>query len=1402
MMLRFILLGMFFVLILLLCRNFTLNKLRSWDGPGGSLSNELYLPAIMWNAGHGFTITNVDEVPALRDFFSLKTVSLDIASVPDDITVLQPDPVHLFHNNLIGLVALTWHFLGISWDSVKIILIAFFFISAMLVFLICRLALPISWSCLVTLGFVCNESVLNSLFALRDFSKAPFILFVVLLLGIAIKHRLNWKRYIFFALLIGCCFGVGMGFRRDMQALLPFSIVLLCTCRIQAVRCAWLVRPAAALIMLLSFLAAGWLAISALYPERYLNTHDLIMGFATSADDSTHLITPASYEKHQLWNDYFNTLQSFGSAALGISMSREQYDASMASSAVFEREYQIKKAYVLFIAKTFPADMITRSYAAVMRIITGVYWNENQLLQILETFGFVSLILSLLIIAANNPRQAWQLVLFLCFFCGYTSLQYSQRHAFHMSFVCYFFLAFCFYHTINGMRTLLRQGSVKAALRLIFKYKRNYGVASVWLAITLLVFITPLEIARRWQAGTVNRIKDAYTNAERVPLAWKRNQWEENILFVPDDNFPCHDCEIVEGRQPWFRSRVLLARFKPGKTPLNPTLVYEWDIPAPELSGKCTVHTRPGVPTGYIDYYFVVHQTNSCVEWSRFAGLLLPPEQADRLEGFYEVKQPETLGGLFCIAIPENEDAFLPFQKMKFPWPHRFPVPVWPGNPAYLIQDDAEIKNLLQSNNVDMAIPKIRSMLERRPGSIQFTCLMVEALLRKGQDTEAHRLIDELIQMHPGNYAVYSRLDRCFEQVGGWQACYRNWKRIADNGDFCAKGHLLNKRQQAAALRDAEVLFEQHNYSEAEDVYKKVLDAVPESSFAAVQLEKIYEYTKRPGDLLLFWEELHYRFPDALVPALYYGKGLEKLFRLDEARIIYDAMLDKHPGNSELLLRLGIVTALQGNYAQGRILMFDAYAALPELRLQLVDGLSFIAEHLTKTGNYDAAESIYREIIDMAPAEGWYQVRYAESLIAQGNYNDAKEVLVNILLNAPESPYSAQKLDFVISRMNPQNADIDTWTHIAGSHPDAFVPTMHLGMAMERQNKYREALDQFKTLHKLHPDRPEAALYLGALTARLEDYDAGCALMDDALKSDPNLLGIYTEKLSILARYFEEDGDTSRAEAIYRRLMKDNTDKPFFQFKLAEVLFMQGQHDESLELCKSVLRFDPEFRDAANLLDALYSSENNPDEHIHEWRTLCEVMPDSILPYLHLGKTLEQYGKIEDSHAVYEKALQHTPENAVIKIRYGIVSALIGNYEEGRKAIDEALMAAPELSADAAAGLAKIAEHAGEEGKPDLAESCYRDAIRLAPTDFWHQVHFGEFLMKQSRLDEAEKIFVQVLMARPESPQTALLLDDLYLQQKKDEARINTWKAITENHPEADVPRRHFEMAIEYLNEQ
>ena len=684
-MLRFSLLTVFFILVFFLCWSFGMHQLSDWLGPGGSLSNELYLPAIMMNAGHGFTLTDTQAVPELRAFLDYATTSFDVGCLPDDIVILPPEPVNCYHKNLIWVAALTWRIFGISWDAIKISLVIFLFISALLVFCISRLALPTVWSCLVTLAFISNEAVLHALFTFRDFSKAPFILGVVLLLGLAIKQRSSGKRYLLIALCIGCCLGIGMGFRRDMQALAPLAVILLATCRLRSGTHGIRVRFAGAVLLIGAFLATGWPAISALYPERYLNAHDLIMGFSTNADAETGLIRPGSYEKHLILDDYYVTLQASSSAYLGYTMPQETFMDTRDQMAALEREYFIKSAYVLFIVKTFPADMLTRSYAAVLRTVTGVRGNRFRIFRIVEKFSFIFLIVSFLIIAAISPYKAWQLVLFLCFFCGYTSLQYSQRHAFHMSFTAYFFSAFALHHILSCVCRLLRRHSIAEVGNIVYGYRRKCLMAFGWLVVTCLLFFIPLKIAGILQERSVYRLSENYRQAPRKALTYRQARWEGNALFVPEDTFPCYDCKINKDA-PWARTRVLMARFKSGDAILNPAVAYEWDIPGPELRGAGIVHTREGVSTGFIDYYFVVHLTDTCAEWNRFAGLLLPDDQADRLEGLYEITDLQGLGGLFHITLPENMEAFVPRQRVQLPWPCAFPEPYDFGVPPYFEQ--------------------------------------------------------------------------------------------------------------------------------------------------------------------------------------------------------------------------------------------------------------------------------------------------------------------------------------------------------------------------------------------------------------------------------------------------------------------------------------------------------------------------------------------------------------------------------------------------------------------------------------------------------------------------------------------------------------------------------------------
>jgi tetratricopeptide (TPR) repeat protein len=1212
--LYYCLLAVFFVFAFFLCWFMTMHQLSSWLGPGGSLSNELYLPAIMMNAGHGLTVTDTHAVPELRAFLDYEATSFDVACLPEDIVVLPPQPVNLYHKSLIHVVALTWHLCGISWDAVKITLVVFFFLSALLVFFISRLALPTVWSCLVMLAFISNEAVLNALLTLRDFSKAPFILAVVLLLGLAIKKRLVKRQYLLVALGIGCCLGIGMGFRRDMQALAPLAVIMLMTCRLRPTKHAIVTKLVAAILLLSAFLVTGWPALSALYPERYLNAHDLIMGFSSNADAETGLIRPASYEKHYLLDDYYVTLQASSAAYRGFSMTREAFLDSSEQMAVHEREYFIKSAYVQFIAKTFPADMLTRSYAAVLRTVTGVRTNKFWVFGVVEKLSLLFLLIALLIIAAASPYRAWQLVLFLCFFCGYTSLQYSQRHAFHMSFTAYFFSAFVLHHIVSGVPQLLRWRSFAYGIR------RNWLMAFGWLAVTLLAFVIPLKIAAMIQEKAVFKLHDAYKQAPRKAIPYVTSRWEGETLFVPEDIFPCHDCKINK-EAPWARTRVLVARFKPGTAAITPSFAYEWDTPGPELGGTGIVHVESQADAGYLEYYFVVHLTDTCAEWNRFAGLLLPDEQADRLECLYEITDLEKLGGLFHMTIPENREAFVPRQRLQLPWPCSFPEPYNVQTPPHFEQQDKQIKQLLRDGAYDEALALIAPILERRPDSVQFTCLQIEAFLRKGDEEKAHTIIDRLLETYPNDYALYARLDRCFERTGGWAASYANWSRIAAEGNACAEGYIVNKGERIALVHQS-----QKRYEEALRFYDAVLRKVPEARFSAEQYDRILEMLAENQKRLHFWEELHSTFLEAAVPALHLGKSLELHNRFDEAMNLYRQVEALHPDEAEALLRQGFILAITEAYEKGIVMMQQTLQVSPEIKSDFIHSLEERGRHYKDTGDLVLAEKVYRILMHHEPENIWHQVHCAEALLAQGNYEASRKMFMEAIKHAPDVLWVAHNLEESLMRLEDPDLWMSTWKSLYEMHPEAYIPAFYYGRSLESNAALEVALHYFQDMYEKYPDKPEIALRQGAFVAITDGYENGRSLMDQALALNPDMQREHKKLLERIADHYGNAGKYEIAERVYQDLIQENPEDGWIRVWLAELLLKQGDVEAAKQVFIDILDFAPESPYSAQKLSELLRQAWEMEKELAVWKSLCDRHPDAYVPCAYYAEALETAG--------------------------------------------------------------------------------------------------------------------------------------------------------------------------------
>ncbi len=660
-------------------------------------------------------------------------------------------------------------------------------VSSMAVYGISRLAMPAPWSLFVALAFTWNSAVYSQMHLFRDFSKAPFILITVFLLACAVSRRLSWKEYLATAVLIGLVSGAGLGFRSDMLILVPLSIIVLFTCRLKFTRYVHAFRPAAAILLILFFILAGFPVLRSHTSASFETGHDFILGYSSRCGQEMGTLVPASYEKHYLSHDVYTAWKTWSAAYRGMSM-----DSAELHQALTSEDGGLSKMvgnYIGALISIFPGDLLTRAYAAVLRCTVGLCGSEIFPAFLFESCGFLFVLCGLLFVAATDLWLAWQILLMLSLFCGYTSLQFGLRHAFHTSFVPYWFGCFTLYHAFAFIRRRKKGAGAPWKISGAAPY---VGRAMIWLAVSFLAFYVPLMAARWVQRRQVDRLLDSYLSAPRTPIQHKMiPNWTGKTRVAPERHYPCQPCDPYPPF-PRFRQRVLVARFKESPEPLALDIDYEWSKPGVALGGPVWSYTLPNVPTNGVEIFFSVYETVACDEWNRFAGLIMPDEQAELFLGFEEIEDISDLKFLLILTAPRNRDAFAPCTRLRFPLPFHQPIRyLWPMD-AYLYQNDDDILDHLRNGDFQSAEDLALESLQRFPGSVHYRSLLAQVYFQAMRDDEAWAIIDEMLLEYPEQFAVYQRLDMVFKAVKGAEGQYEGWKRIAATrvGDQCAESYL------------------------------------------------------------------------------------------------------------------------------------------------------------------------------------------------------------------------------------------------------------------------------------------------------------------------------------------------------------------------------------------------------------------------------------------------------------------------------------------------------------------------------------------------------------------------------------------------------------------------------------
>ncbi|MDP1571598.1 MAG: glycosyltransferase family 39 protein [Vicinamibacterales bacterium] len=493
-------------------------------------------PAIMMACGYGFS-EPAERTTVVSEFTTRARESVGCEEFAGAGT---PGPaVSIANANRYSIygAALAMRIGGVSWRTLDAYLSVLFALSMAFVYGLFRQATGRTVALAGVAALVCSP-MLMEIASLRDFIKLPCFTALWLVLAWVIRRGLaDGARATLLPMAVaGALIGIGIGLRMDALVLAPVFVLAVILGVPGFGRPDLLRKGAATALFVVAFLIAGNPILRSLSSGSNF-PHFVVLG-AMEPFDRGLSIDRAPYDVGALYADGFawTVIASHGiyaqGARLPILLGSPEYD-------------RVGMGLLRELGLQFPADVIARALGATQqlfrfpfdrRLREGVRWlpafqDAPWSATVVEwrarALGFFEgrEVAAALFVLALASAFHWRLgpigLVLALLLCGYSMLQFSRRHMFHLDVIPIF------------MTILAVSLPVTLAVRLVVAFRqgrtegwqavRSHGRRmAIGLAVVLLLLAAlggTLRAAQAWQQASVSRLMTATLRAEWTPAA-------------------------------------------------------------------------------------------------------------------------------------------------------------------------------------------------------------------------------------------------------------------------------------------------------------------------------------------------------------------------------------------------------------------------------------------------------------------------------------------------------------------------------------------------------------------------------------------------------------------------------------------------------------------------------------------------------------------------------------------------------------------------------------------------------------------------------------------------------------------------------------------------------------------
>jgi tetratricopeptide (TPR) repeat protein len=241
---------------------------------------------------------------------------------------------------------------------------------------------------------------------------------------------------------------------------------------------------------------------------------------------------------------------------------------------------------------------------------------------------------------------------------------------------------------------------------------------------------------------------------------------------------------------------------------------------------------------------------------------------------------------------------------------------------------------------------------------------------------------------------------------------------------------------------------------------------------------------------------------------------------------------------------------------------------------------------------------------------------------------DAHKLLANIYLRSlgdGQQEPSAQMLTLAIGE----------YVKITQLEPNNVEDRLMLGRLYAANHDSAHAEEQFQAARKIDPDSEETVLTIAQLSLDQGDtkhaIDILGTLPDDDQTSRTEFL---------LGQSYDQEKDTKKAIAAYRKALDLEPDNLDVERKLADALLSENQYDQALTAYKDIAAGDPSDARALLRLSDIYRHQGKFDDALDAIKKAKVIAPDSLeIDY--------DEGLLEDAVGHYDEAVQVLEKLAV-----------------------------------------------------------------------------------------------------------------------------------------------------------